>query len=181
MRALRVAALMALATLVALAAFKGRDARLSEVAAQDAAGANEKPASGDTFVHASIGDITGLIPNITSDGVSHTVGNLIYDGLVQLDKDLNWAPSMAESWQFSKDCLTLTFKLRKNVKWHDGRPFTADDVIFTYKTMINPKTPTAYRDDFEPVKEAQALDPYTVRTCSRRPSRRASSARRPRT
>ena len=173
MRALRAAALIALATLVVLAAFEGRDARVSEVAAQDAAGAGEKPAAGDTFVHASIGDITGLIPNITSDSASHTVGNLIYDGLVQLDKDLNWAPSIAESWHFSKDCLTLTFKLRKNVKWHDGRPFTADDVIFTYKAMMNPKTPTAYRDDFEPVKEVQALDPYTVRVTYAQPFAKA--------
>ncbi|PYM51453.1 MAG: hypothetical protein DME16_04240 [Candidatus Rokuibacteriota bacterium] len=173
MRALRAAALIALATLVALAAFEGRDARVSEVAAQDAAGAGEKPAAGDTFVHASIGDITGLIPNITSDSASHMVGNLIYDGLVQLDKDLNWAPSIAESWHFSKDCLTLTFKLRKNVKWHDGRPFTADDVIFTYKAMMNPKTPTAYRDDFEPVKEVQALDPYTVRVTYAQPFAKA--------
>src|SRR6266704_3366552 len=159
MRALRMVALMALATLAALAAFESRDARPREVAAQDTAGTNEKPAHGDTFVHASIGDITGLIPNITSDSASHTVGNLVYDGLVQLDKDLNWTPSIAESLQFSKDCLILTFKLRKNVKWHDGRPFTADDVIFTYKTMMNPKTPTAYKNDFEPIKDVQAVDP----------------------
>src|SRR3989442_4166387 len=170
MRAPRVPALLALAALVALGGSYVRD---GEVAAQDAAGVNEKPVHGDTFVNASIGDITGLIPSITSDSASHTVGSLIYDGLVQLDKDLNWAPSIAESWQFSKDCLTLTFKLRKNVKWHDGRPFTADDVIFTYKTMVNPKTPTAYRDDFEPVKEAQALDPYTVRVTYAQPFAKA--------
>ena len=48
---------------------------------------------------------------------------------------------MAESWTYSRDCLELTFKLRRDVKWHDGRPFTADDVLFTYQTMINPKTP----------------------------------------
>jgi peptide/nickel transport system substrate-binding protein len=173
MRAARLSVLVAFVTLVTFLALHGRDARKIEVAAQDTAGANEKPAYGDTFVHASIGDITGLIPNITSDSASHTVGNLIYDGLVQLDKDLNWAPAIAESWQFSKDCLTLTFKLRKNVKWHDGRPFTADDVIFTYKAMLNPKTPTAYRDDFEPVKEVQAVDPYTVRVTYSQPFAKA--------
>src|SRR5712691_9000855 len=170
MRAPRVSALLALATLVALGGSCVRD---GEVAAQDTAGASEKPAPGDTFVQAMIGDITSFIPSITSDSASHTVGNLVYDGLVQLDKDLNWTPSIAESWQFSKDCLTLTFKLRKNVKWHDGRPFTADDVIFTYKTMVNPKTPTAYRDDFEPVKEVQALDPYTVRVTYAQPFAKA--------
>ena len=46
------------------------------------------PAHGDTFIEATIGDIAGLIPNITSDGASHEVGNMIYDGLVKADKDL---------------------------------------------------------------------------------------------
>jgi len=141
--------------------------------AADEPSASDKPAFGDTFVQASIGDITGLIPNITTDGPSHAVGGLIYDGLVQTDKDLNWIPAMAESWQFTKDCLTLTFKLRKDVKWHDGKPFTAEDVSFTYKAMMNPKTPTAYRDDFELVKDLQVLDPYTVRVVYSQPFAKA--------
>jgi peptide/nickel transport system substrate-binding protein len=172
MRAARGTALLALATLFAL----GGGARRPANAAGEAPGTGEKPAYGDTFVQASIGDITGLIPNITTDAASHEVGGLIYDGLVQTDKDLNYAPSIAESWQFSKDCLNLTFKLRKNVKWHDGKPFTAEDVLFTYKAMMNPKTPTAYRDDFEPVKDVQVLDPYTVRVLYSQPFAKAVSS-----
>ena len=163
--------LAALLALPALLALGGAGHRLA--AAADEAPAAEKPAHGDTFVQASIGDITGLIPNITSDGPSHAIGGLIYDGLVQTDKDLNWVPAMADSWQFSKDCLNLTFKLRKDVRWHDGKPFTADDVLFTYKTMMNPKTPTAYRDDFEPVKDVQVVDPYTVRIIYSQPFAKA--------
>ena len=78
------------------------------------------PAYGDTFIEASIGDIQGLIPSITSDGASHAVGALIYDGLVKRDKDDNVVPHLAESWEISPDCLRLTFKLRKDAKWHDG-------------------------------------------------------------
>src|SRR5262245_60851417 len=63
------------------------------------------PAYGDTFIQASIGDIGGLIPSLTSDQSSHEVGGLIYDGLVKLDKDLNMVPAMAESWTYSRDCL----------------------------------------------------------------------------
>ncbi len=162
-----------LLALVALFAFAGSCGREAEIAADETPAANEKPAAGDTFVQASIGDITGLIPNITTDGASHEVGGLIYDGLLRQDKDYNWEPQMAESWQFSKDCLTLTFKLRKNVKWHDGKPFTADDVLFTYKTMMDPKTPTAYRNDFEPIKDVQVLDPYTVRVSYSQPFAKA--------
>jgi peptide/nickel transport system substrate-binding protein len=169
MRAVRGAAPLALAALFAL----GGGGHKAAVAADETPAANEKPAHGETLVQASIGDITGLIPNITTDGASHTIGGLIYDGLVQTDKDLNWVSSMAESWQFSKDCLTLTFKLRKNVKWHDGKLFTADDVLFTYKAIMNPKTPTAYRNDFEPVNDVTAPDAYTVRVTYKEPFAKA--------
>jgi peptide/nickel transport system substrate-binding protein len=162
-----------LVALVALFAFGGSCGHETQIGADETPAANEKPVAGDTFVEASIGDITGLIPNITTDSASHEVGGLIYDGLVRQDKDYNWESQMAESWQFSKDCLTLTFKLRKNVKWHDGKPFTADDVLFTYKTMMNPKTPTAYKNDFEPIKEVQVVDPYTVRVTYSQPFAKA--------
>ncbi len=128
-----------------------------------ASGQAGPPAHGDTLIEASIGDIQGLIPNITSDGSSHEVGGLIYDGLIKRDKDLNLVPSLAESWQISRDCLTLTFKLRNNATWHDGRPFTAEDVRFTYETMINEQTPTAYKEEFLQVKELEVIDPYTLR------------------
>jgi len=134
---------------------------------------SEAPAYGDTFVQASIGDIGGLIPNLTSDQSSHEVGSMIYDGLVKQDKDLNIAPAMAESWTFSKDCLTLTFKLRRDVKWHDGQPFTADDVLFTWKTITNPKTPAPFKDGFLQVKDVEVLDPYTVRVTYPKPYARA--------
>ncbi|HKA61224.1 MAG TPA: peptide-binding protein [Methylomirabilota bacterium] len=131
------------------------------------------PAYGDTFIQASIGDIGGLIPSLTSDQSSHEVGGLIYDGLIRLDKDLNMGPAMAESWTYSPDCLDLTFKLRKDVKWHDGHPFTADDVVFTYQTMINPKTPAPFKEGFLLVKDVQAPDPYTVRVRYEKPYARA--------
>ena len=169
-RAARGTGLLALATLFAFAGSCGREA---EIAADEAPTGGGKPAYGETLIQASIGDITGLIPNVTTDAASHAVGALIYDGLVQTDKDLNWVSSMAESWQFSKDCLTLTFKLRKNVRWHDGKPFTADDVLFTYNAIMNPKTPTAYRDDFEPVSNVTAPDAYTVRVTYKQPFAKA--------
>jgi peptide/nickel transport system substrate-binding protein len=131
------------------------------------------PAHGDTFIEATIGDIAGLIPNITSDGASHDVGNMIYDGLVKADKDLNYVGAMAESWEFSPDCLALTWKLKRDIKWHDGHPFTAEDVLFTYQAMINPKTPTAYKEDFLAVKSAEVIDPYTFRVTYSRPLAKA--------
>ncbi|HET8579266.1 MAG TPA: peptide-binding protein, partial [Methylomirabilota bacterium] len=63
---------------------------------EEAAAGSEAPAYGDTFVQASIGDIGGLIPSLTSDQSSHEVGGMIYDGLVKFDKNLTTAPAMAE-------------------------------------------------------------------------------------
>ena len=161
---------LALAGGAALLTGCGPDAASHVEESSVAAGA---PAHGDTFIEATIGDIAGLIPNITSDGASHEVGNMIYDGLVKADKDLNYVGAMAESWEFSPDCLELTWKLRRNIKWHDGHPFTADDVLFTYQAMINPKTPTAYKEDFLAVKSAEVIDPYTVRLRYARPLAKA--------
>ncbi len=133
------------------------------------AAADAQPAYGDTFVEASIGDIQGLIPNITADSASHEVGSLIYTGLVKRDKELNLVPDVAQSWELSRDCLTLTFRLRQDAKWHDGYPFTGEDVRFTYAAMIHPKTPTAYKEDFLAVKEVKVLAPYTVRITYSKP------------
>jgi peptide/nickel transport system substrate-binding protein len=131
-------------------------------AVDPATGQAGKPAYGDTFIDALTGNISGLIPNVLTDGASFEVGSMIYNGLVTRDKDLNIIGELAQSWEFSRDCLDLTFKLRHNVRWHDGKPFTADDVVFTYETMVNPKTPTAYREDFKAVSTVDAPDPYTL-------------------
>jgi len=63
----------------------------------------------------------------------------------------------------------ITFHLRKGVAWHDGAPFTAADVEFTYKVMIDPKTPTAYGEDFRQVKKFEVVDPATVRVTYGKP------------
>jgi peptide/nickel transport system substrate-binding protein len=131
-------------------------------AGESATTADERPAKGDTFVTASIGNVSALIPNIANDGASHEVGGQIYTGLVTFDKNLQVIPDLAESWTFSDDCRRLTFRLRDNVRWHDGEPFTAADVVFTHAAMVNPKTPTAYNRDFEQVETIEALDPRTV-------------------
>ena len=123
---------------------------------------SDEPAYGDTYVDSMLGNITGLIPNLTSDNYSHEVGGLLYNGLVTYDRDLNLVGELAESWTISPDCRHLTFRLRRGVTWHDGRPFTAEDVVFTQHVMINPKTPSAYKEDFQAVERIEAVDPSTV-------------------
>jgi peptide/nickel transport system substrate-binding protein len=121
-----------------------------------------KPAYGDSIIIGSIGDISGLIPHITSDSSSHDIGSYIYSGLVRYDKNLQLEGDLAEAWEVSDDGLKITFKLRQGVLWQDGTLFTADDVMFTYKFMIDPNTPTAYAGDFLMVKKLEIIDIYTI-------------------
>ena len=162
-----------LSRLGAVLALAGLTAGCSgEAAVKEHTGANT-PAYGDTLIEASIGNVSSLIPNITSDQASRDVGGYMYNGLVTLGRDLEIKPELAASWAFSKDCLTLDFRLHEGVRWHDGTPFTAADVVFTWETTMNPKTPSPYRSDYQDVERVEALDPLTVRVTYRRPYAKA--------
>lgn len=121
-----------------------------------------KPAYGDMIIRGSIGDASVLLPILASDSGSFDITALIYNGLVRYDRDLRLIGELADRWEISDDKLTIRFFLRKDVKWQDGHPFTAEDVEYTYKAYVDPKTPTAYATDFLKVKEFRVLDPYTV-------------------
>lgn len=127
------------------------------------------PAYGDSLIEGTIGEPSTLIPILASDSASHSVAGHIYNGLVKYDKDLNLTGDLAKSWDISADGLVITFHLRRDVKWHDGHEFTADDVLYTYRTMINPKTPTPYAEDFLQVRSVSAPDKYTFRVVYSKP------------
>lgn len=122
---------------------------------------DESPAFGDTFIEGSIGDASTLLPVLASDSSSSQINGLIYNGLVRYNGQLEVVGDLAESWDISADNLTITFHLRKDVRWHDGAPFSSADVLFTYQLYIDPETPTAYAESYLQVKKAQAPDPYT--------------------
>ena len=80
-------------------------------------------AAGKDFVIGLSGDATSLNPVIATDGQSYIAEWPLFDSLVELDQGLNVKPLLAESWEVSRDGLTYTFKLKRGVKWHDGKPF----------------------------------------------------------
>jgi peptide/nickel transport system substrate-binding protein len=129
----------------------------------------KQPAYGDILVRGEIGDASNLIPLLASDSASHEIAGMVYNGLVKYDKDMNIVGNLAESWDITAKGLVITFHLRKGVKWHDGQPFTAADVLYTYQVTVDPKTPTAYAEDFKAVKKAEALDDYTFRVTYDKP------------
>ena len=134
-----------------------------------AGSAAAEPAYGDILVEGSIGDASNLIPLLASDSTSHEIAGLVFNGLIKYDKDVNIVGDLAESWEISRDGLVITFHLRKGVRWHDGKPFTAHDVLYTYQVTVDPKTPTAYAGDFLKVKKAEVLDDHTFRVTYDRP------------
>lgn len=119
--------------------------------------------SGDAFVTASISDARNLVPILASDSASGDVCGMIFNGLVKYDKDLNLVGDLTESWQIQEEGLVIVFKLRRNVFWHDGAPFTSADVKFTYDKLIDPGVRTPYSGDFERVKSFEVVDDYTVK------------------
>ncbi len=81
-----------------------------------------------------------LDPVLSADIYAVTVVQQVFDGLVQFDKDLNVIPAIAKSWKISPDGLTYTFYLRQGVKFHNGREVTADDVVYSFTRIIDPRT-----------------------------------------
>jgi len=76
-------------------------------------------------------------PVTATDRAATFLFELTYNFLVEFNDTGELVPSLAESWEISKDGLTYTFHLRRDVKWHDGEPFTAKDVEFTYTLLVN--------------------------------------------
>ncbi len=110
----------------------------------------------------SIGEPKRLLPMLASDSASGDISGLVFSGLVKYGPDIKLTGDLAHSWDVSPDGLSVTFHLRKGVKWHDGEPFTARDVVFTYNTVTDPETPTPYGANYGPVKSVQAVDDHTV-------------------
>jgi len=97
-------------------------------------------AQGGTYFFPLNKDIVTLDPAMSTDTVSSTVIVRVYEGLVGFSKEGSYDPRLAESWEVSADGLTWTFNLRKRVKFHDGRPFTSKDVVYSFERLLDPET-----------------------------------------
>ena len=92
------------------------------------------------------------------------INRVIFEGVTKPGKDLAPAPDLAESWATAPDGLSWTFKLRRGVKWSDGQPFSADDVVFTFNDVVLKKELGAQNAaSYAAVKSVTAVDTNTVR------------------
>ena len=103
-----------------------------------------------------------LVLGVNSQGPTLVCASKIYQGLLKYSPKLEPLPELAKSWELSDDKRTYTFHLQDGVTWHDGKPFTADDVVFSIMKFHMELSPRA-RGIFAKIKETTAPDPLTVR------------------
>lgn len=89
-----------------------------------------------TLVIATPYSAKSLFPAVDQSSAGKAMFVNIFEGLVRFDVGYNVIPGMAESWERSADGLTVTFKLAQNIKWHDGTPFTAADVVWHFERIV---------------------------------------------
>ena len=87
---------------------------------------------------------------------------LLFDGLMARDGNGNLVPALAESCSYDEATMTYSFKLRENVNWHDGEPFTADDVKFTIEAIQNPDNGSENAPNYEEIVEIRVLGDYEI-------------------
>ncbi|MDD2716673.1 MAG: peptide-binding protein [Candidatus Wallbacteria bacterium] len=117
---------------------------------------------GDTIVYHLDSDALSLNPLLCDDIYSREIVRWIFNGLVTPDEHLKLKPDLAETFEVAADGKSATFHLRKGVKWHDGEEFTAEDVVFTYQTIIDPGTRSRLRFDFSMIDTIETADKYTL-------------------
>lgn len=165
---LSVAIAAALSGCDAVTAVQGHErpeSALSFVAADNGGDA----ATEGVLVRGEIGDASVLLPVLACDSASTQVTDLIFSGLLKYDKDIKLVGDLAERWQISEDKLRIRFFLRQGVTWHDGAPFTADDVEYTYRIYVDPKTPAPLASAFMRIDDLRVLDRHTVEVTYREP------------
>lgn len=120
--------------------------------------------------------VTMLNPHLSTGTKDYDGARLVYEPLASWDPRGNIVPSLAaeipsaSNGGIASDFTTITWKLKQGVKWSDGSDFTADDVIFTYKYTIDPKTATVTAGDYANIKTVEAVDKYTVKITWKAPN-----------
>ncbi len=171
---------LALASMITVAACNGTPSSKGQVPSTTLEATQSQPAKGGIFVQGTAADAKVLNPLLTTDVPSSEIYSRVYETLVDTDPDSGTPiPLLAEKWDVSNDSLVYTFYLRKDVKWQDGKPFTAQDVKFTVEAILDPRTDSPLKSFFNQVKGAkdrqdktknltnttgvQVLDDYTIK------------------
>ncbi len=129
------------------------------------------PRDADTFYTSASSDPDILNPVLSNEAFAGQIFDYINDTLIDRDRDTQeFIPELAERWTVSPDHLQYTFHLRKDVKWHDGQPFTADDVIYSFNKIQDPEVEAPFlRVYYADIEKLEKLDDHTIRFTYRKP------------
>jgi peptide/nickel transport system substrate-binding protein len=119
-----------------------------------------RPVAGGTYTEGMVGALSNMNPIYAEGLADRSVSHLVYSGLFALDGD-TLKPDLALSWSRDERGREYTVKLRDDARWHDGKPVTADDVVFTYDMIKHPDARSYLHDGWTGV-QVKAVDPQTV-------------------
>lgn len=148
-----IAALLALTLLAVAGCSKGSDTGGGNTNTDPG-----KPVEGGTLNLSMFSAPKGMFNPILSESLyDSNVDGLVYSGLLETDEKLQWICDLCESFAISSDNKTVTFKLKKHVKFHDGKPLTTADVAFTFRAMLHPEYTGVRTGDFTALVGAQKM------------------------
>ncbi|MDZ4226103.1 MAG: ABC transporter substrate-binding protein, partial [Patescibacteria group bacterium] len=120
------------------------------------------PAAGGTFTEGILGAPRFINPALAVSAADHDLAALVYSGLLKTTPEGTYAPDLALSYELSGDGKIYIFVLRPDITFHDGKPVTAEDVVFTVTKIQDPLLKSTARANWEGVV-AEAVDERTVR------------------
>jgi len=121
------------------------------------------PTQGGEYVEGLTGAPQYINPLLSqTNDVDSDISRLIFSGLLKYDRELQLVPELTASWEESEDKRTYTFVIKENVKWHDGQPLTADDVVFTFQSIKDPDFKSPLLISFRGV-EIEKVDDRTIK------------------
>ncbi|NLV91112.1 MAG: peptide ABC transporter [Firmicutes bacterium] len=146
--------------------------------------AAEGPVQGGTFRYGITTNPRGMFnPILNTEVYDRYIVDQVFDGLIEIDRNLIPQPCVAKSWEISEDSRSITFYLHEGITFHDGAPLTARDVEYTYKTILHPHYTGVRYGDFRVLVGAEAykngesdevpgievIDDYTIRFNTEKP------------
>lgn len=121
------------------------------------------PAQGSTYIEGFIGQPRFLNPLLAQSQTDQDLTHLIFSGLYKFDDHGNFVPDLADgNINISSDQKTYTIKLKPNLKWHDGKPITADDVVYTIQTLQDPQYKSPLQPFWQNIKISK-IDDLTIK------------------
>jgi glutathione transport system substrate-binding protein len=114
-------------------------------------------------------NLTGLDPADLNDNASQSAARLMFEGLYNLDEHMKLQPQLAESYEATEDAKEFTFHLRKGISFHDGTPFNAQAVKFSFDRAGNPENHLKRQSLYVMIDHTDVVDDYTVRVVLKYP------------